>query len=164
MARRRNLGVLLAPLVVARVLSAAPAIEITKGAGSFSYVDPGGIVDRPLTVWTYRPRELAPAARIVFALHGEKRDGRGNRDQWQSHAERHRFLLVVPEFDERTFSEYAYQRGGVVDENGNAIERRRWTFGVIERLFDVVRQSARLRTDRYSLYGTRPGRSSSTAS
>jgi poly(3-hydroxybutyrate) depolymerase len=151
------LRVLLALPLVARILPAAPAIEIPEGAGSFQYVDEDGILEGSLTVWTYRPRGLAPAARILFALHGERRDARGNRDQLQSHAERHGFLLVVPEFDEKNFSEYAYQRGGVVDDEGNALEKRRWTFGVIERLFDAVRQSARLRTDRYYLYGHSAG-------
>ncbi|MGH9324769.1 MAG: alpha/beta hydrolase [Vicinamibacteria bacterium] len=110
-----------------------------------------------MTVWTYRPRGMSPSGKVVFVTHGVERDGRRYRDQWQPHAEQRQFLLIVPEFDARNFSEDAYQRGNVVDRNGNAIEKRQWTFSTIERLFDVVRQGARLRSPRYSLYGHSAG-------
>ena len=112
---------------------------------------------RPMTIWTYRPMTLGPAAKIVFVLHGMNRDGKRYRDQWQPHAESGAFLLVAPEFDDRSFSENAYQRGNVADANGNAVEKSRWTFSTIERLFDVVRTAARLRATRYSLYGHSAG-------
>ncbi len=106
-----------------------------------------------MTVWTYRPLNLDPDAKIVFVLHGANRDAKRYRDQWQPHSERHEFLLVVPEFDARSFSEYEYQRANLSDAGGNAIERSRWTFHIIERLFDVVRAETGLRAARYSLYG-----------
>ncbi len=40
---------------------------------------------------------------------------------------------------------------------GIAVEKSRWTFTTIERLFDVVRTAARLRTTKYSLYGHSAG-------
>jgi hypothetical protein len=79
------------------------------------------------------------------------------RDQWQPHAERRKFLLVVPEFDSRNFSEYQYQRGNLGDADGRAVPKSRWTFHAIERLFDVVRSAAGLRASRYSLYGHSAG-------
>jgi hypothetical protein len=79
------------------------------------------------------------------------------RNQWQPHAESRKFLLVVPEFDSRNFSEYQYQRGNLGDADGRTIEKNRWTFHAIERLFDVVRSAAGLRASRYSLYGHSAG-------
>jgi poly(3-hydroxybutyrate) depolymerase len=131
------------------------AIEIPEGPSSFQWED--GMTSRPLTVWTYRPTTLAPGAKIVFVLHGMNRDGKRYRDQWQPHAEKGSFLLVAPEFDERSFTEYAYQRGNVADADGNALDESRWTFNTIEKIFDVVRAAARLRTARYSLYGHSAG-------
>jgi len=144
-------AVLVSSALVARLLHAAPEVEIPDGASSFQHVD--AITNRPMTVWTYRPRALGPAAKVVFVLHGMNRDGERYRDQWQSHAESRNFLVVVPEFDARSFSEYAYQRGNVADSEGNFVDKSRWTFNTIEELFDVVRPAARLRTARYSLYG-----------
>ncbi len=130
---------------------------IPAGASSFAYLDSGIGNGIPMTVWTYRPRNLGPEARIVFVLHGAGRDAKRYRDQWQPHAERSEFLLVVPEFDARNFSEYEYQRGNLGDADGRAVESRRFTFHIIERLFDAVRTAAGLRAERYSLYGHSAG-------
>ncbi len=152
MIRLRAAAAILASVLVAPLVH---AIEIPEGPSSFQWED--GMTSRPLTVWTYRPKTLAPGAKIVFVLHGMNRDGKRYRDQWQPHAEKGAFLLVVPEFDERSFTEYAYQRGNVADADGNALDKSRWTFNTIEKLFDVVRAAARLRTARYSLYGHSAG-------
>ena len=147
----------LLPVVLFASLAVAPQnVAIPEGASSFQYFDAGGVT-RPMTVWTYRPEGMGPTAKVVFVMHGVNRDGRRYRDQWQRHAESRGFLLVVPEFASETYSEYAYQRGNVDDDDGNVLEPQKWTFHTIERLFDVVRESARLRTVRYSLYGHSAG-------
>lgn len=147
---------LVAFLACAQAL-AQDRVEIAEGAGSFQYVDTGGSAARAMTVWTYRARDLRPSARVVFVMHGVNRDGKRYRDQWQKHADSEGFVVIAPELDASTFSTRAYQRGNLVDEKGAPLPPREWSFGVIERLFDVVRRTLRLTTSTYAIYGHSAG-------
>jgi hypothetical protein len=57
-----------------------PRLALSDTMGSFRFVDARGSVDRPITVWYYRPRELNPDARIVFVMHGASRTAEMARD------------------------------------------------------------------------------------
>ena len=74
------------------------ALRIPNGAGSFVFADPQGNADRPITVYTYRPRRYRVNDPILFVMHGVLRNGREYRDQWIVEAERFGVLLIAPEF------------------------------------------------------------------
>ena len=131
---------------------------IAPGAGSFRFADDRGNAGRPLTVWYHRPRGLSDTAPIVFVMHGVKRDADNYRDNWTAAAERFGFLLLCPEF---TRSDYphrrAYQLGNLVDGAGELLPKAGWTFGVIERLFDLVKETTANASERYHIYGHSAG-------
>lgn len=143
-------------LLVGRVHARQPS-EIPEGSGGFRFIDEDGRRARAITVWTYRPPNLSPSARVVFVMHGMNRDARRYRDQWQPHAEALGFLLLVPELGENFYSTRAYQRGNVVDDRGAPLPPREWTFGVVERVFDAARRDLRLRASTYAIYGHSAG-------
>jgi poly(3-hydroxybutyrate) depolymerase len=78
--------------------AAGPAIGIASGPGSFSFVDKKGYPSKQITVYTYLPKGLKPdAARIVFVMHGVRRNAEGMRDTWVKHADKHGFMVVACE-------------------------------------------------------------------
>lgn len=131
---------------------------IAPGAGSFRFVDVRGNAERPLTVWYHRPPGLPDNAPIVFVMHGVKRDAANYRDNWTAAAERLGFLLICPEFNKANYPRRrAYQLGNLVDGVGEPLPKDAWTFDVIERLFDFVRETTGNATGRYHIYGHSAG-------
>ena len=73
------------------------------GANQFIFQHHDGKLTRPVTVWTYRPKQMVPDARVLFVMHGVQRDGQRYRDEWRAYAEKDSALLLVPEFSVANF-------------------------------------------------------------
>lgn len=128
------------------------------GAGSFPLAisgREGGA--RQIAVYFYRPVSFSHDAPILIVMHGTKRNAADYRDTWTTLADRGRCLVVCPEFTKRAFHRTAFQLGGMVDADGSPRPRRDWTFGVIEQLFDVVREATGNASSGYHLYGHSAG-------
>lgn len=131
---------------------------IGPGAGSFRFLDDRGATGKPLTVWYYRTLSFSEATPIVFVMHGVKRDAENYRDNWMATAERYGFLLLCPEFTRADYPHRtAYQLGNLFDRAGGPTPKDGWTFGVIERLFDSVREATGNGSERYHIYGHSAG-------
>jgi hypothetical protein len=134
-----------------------PAL-IGPGAGNFRFVDDRNSADKPLTVWYYRPLHISAAiVPIVFVMHGAKRDADNYRDNWRDAAKRFGFLLICPEFAQPNYPRAAYQLGNLVDGGGKPLPEEGWTFGMIERLFDFVREATGNTSEHYCIYGHSAG-------
>jgi pimeloyl-ACP methyl ester carboxylesterase len=131
---------------------------LTVGAGDFRYEDPA-FPGKPLTIHYYRPADAdAASAPVLFVMHGTLRNGAEYRDLWIPQAKKYRVLLVVPEFGRKEFPSGMYNRGNVRGtDDAVLIPEDKWTFGVLERLFDRIRAVSGNRTDRYYLYGHSAG-------
>lgn len=134
------------------VSCASAAEPLAPGKGDFAYVDQGIGNDKPIKVWYYKPSGLDSNAKLMFVMHGVDRNGEKYRDSWILHADKHRFLVVVPEFQERYFRTKEYQFGNVADTH-----RERWSFQAIEHLFDDIRARESLVTETYMLFGHSAG-------
>ena len=122
---------------------------LSNGKGSFVFQDKSGNYELPITVWYNRPVNVEKNADIVFVMHGVKRNGEQYRDDWVSHSEKHRFLLIVPEFSEQYYPKSTYyQFGNIINQNEN-----KWTFSAIEHLFDFIRAQEQMTADTYYIYG-----------
>jgi hypothetical protein len=70
----------------------------------------------PVPVVAYEPAGWTPDAPVIFALHGVNRNVDFTLRTWEALADRHRFLLIVPNFDERNFpGSRGYNLGDVVN-------------------------------------------------
>ena len=115
---------------------ASAATPIPPGKWSFVYTDLKGHRDRPIRIYTYRPRGCDTKCPIQFVLHGVKRDAGNYRDYWELIADRYKILIVVPEFSQKLWPRAAqYNLGGV----GEASDPEKWAFSAIEHIFDEVR-------------------------
>jgi poly(3-hydroxybutyrate) depolymerase len=131
-------------------LAASAATPVPSGKWSFVFNDRKGHADRPIRVYTYRPRQCDSRCPMLFALPGSKRNASEMREAWESAADRHAFLLIVPEFSAKVWpGAAAYQLGGIAGESIAA----KWTFSAIENLFEEMRDG---QAD-YRVYGYAAG-------
>ena len=122
--------------------AALPAIRIASGLGNFSFVDEKGDPSKQITVYTYLPRGLKPdAARIVFIMHGHGKNARGYRDTWVEHADKYGFMVVAPLFDLGQWAGGDYSYASVMTKDGKVRDASMWSFGVIEHLFDAIKDA-----------------------
>jgi pimeloyl-ACP methyl ester carboxylesterase len=119
---------------------------------SFIFSAPGAYAEKPITVYYYKPRDAAPDAKILFAIHGVERSGKRARDNWIAAAEKYGVIVVSPEFDEVRFPARLFQMGGMEQKNPAD-----WTFQIIESLFDKIRTDEGLTTPGYYLFGHSAG-------
>lgn len=111
-----------------------------------------------LPVFVYRAQNAGPDSRIVFVMHGVRRDGDRYRDEWRDLAEQHDLVIVVPNFGRRDFPTTAsYNLGNMVREGGGRIPRARWSFSAIEPLFDDIICRLGSRQTGYAMYGHSAG-------
>lgn len=131
---------------------------VRPGSGTFrySYGDGWGGVTS-LDVRFHRPARFGSDSPILFVMHGTKRNAADYRNTWVPVAERHGCLLVCPEFPRANFRHGAYQFGAIVDAAGASRPRAAWTFEVVERLFDLVRDATGNASAGYYIYGHSAG-------
>ena len=101
-----------------QALPAVAATPVPSGKWSFVFTDKRGQADRPLRVYTYRPRQCDSTCPIVFAMHGKKRMPLHARDNWELAADRHGFMVIAPEFSDKHWPKAAdYNLGDVADDS-----------------------------------------------
>jgi pimeloyl-ACP methyl ester carboxylesterase len=122
-------------LVVASALPAEAATPVPSGKWSFVFTDKKGRADRPMRVYTYRPRQCESTCPIQFVMHGASRAASNTRDNWDLLADRYGFLVIAPEFSARDWPGKSYSLGDVASSQ----DPEKWGFSVIEHLFDEMR-------------------------
>lgn len=128
-----------------------PALFAQTGPAESNYTDP-----LPATVAIYSYAPPACAAKpcpLLIAVHGMGRNAKGARDAWKAAADQAGFLVLAPRFDNDQFPSRLFQQGGVRGEPDKA----KWTFGLIERLFDAARASGRVAGNSYTIFGHSAG-------
>lgn len=131
---------------------------IPEGKGGFVFTDARGNADRPIQVWTYRPKGYRKESPIVFVMHGTLRNGETYREPWVPLAEQHGWLIIVPEFSTKHYpGTRMYHFGNVRDAEGKPIEEAKWTFAAVEHLFDHVRTATGSTRGHYYLFGHSAG-------
>lgn len=141
-------------LVMSLAGFAAAAESLPPGKGSFVYSQAG----KQVHVWYFLPAEAQPDTPVVIVMHGVGRNGEDYLNDWLPHAQKAKFLLVVPEFSKREFPGVeGYNCGNTVNTAGRALPREQWSFNMIEPIFDVVRARTGNRSERYRLFGHSAG-------
>jgi poly(3-hydroxybutyrate) depolymerase len=127
------------------------ALFASTGAAEGSYADP---LPATIEISSYAPPACAAKpCPLLIAIHGMGRNAKGARDAWTAAADRDGFLVLAPRFDKDQFPSRRFQQGGVRGEPDKA----KWTFGLIERLFDAARASGRVSGNSYTLFGHSAG-------
>jgi pimeloyl-ACP methyl ester carboxylesterase len=127
---------LLATILLAAAFAALAATPVPSGKWSWTFVDAKGRPDRPIKVYTYRPRACDTTCPITFVLAGTKRNASTYRDYWELAADRYKFMVIAPEFTREIWPKAAaYNLGDVASQ----ADPEKWAYAAIEHLFDEMR-------------------------
>jgi len=132
-------GVLKSIVIAILLLVAGPAFAATPvpgGKWSWVFVDKKGNADRPIRVYTYRPKACDSTCPIWFVMHGVKRNASYYRDLWVDLADRYKFMVIAPEFAQKDYPKAAWYNLGGVSETENP---EKWTYAAIDHLFEEMR-------------------------
>jgi hypothetical protein len=152
---RRWFLALVALAIGALAVPAAASAPACAQAGRFVF---SGWDGPPLPVFYQLPDRVTPDTRVVFVMHGVNRDADRYRDEWATLARQHGFIVIAAQFATTDFpGSLGYNTGYFSEEDGTARPRSRWSFAVIEPLFDDVRQRFGTEVSRYSIYGHSAG-------
>ena len=142
---------LIATAVLAFAQAAWSATPIPDGRWRFQWADAkGGHADRPMDVYTYRPKRCDSKCPIVFVMHGVNRNASDYRDYWELIADKYQLLVVAPLFSQRDWPKAAGYNLGDVEAQA---DREKWAFSAIEHLFDEVRDGH----NGYAIFGHSAG-------
>jgi len=153
--KRLGRGLTVVVLALGLGLTAAsaetPTLFAQTGPAESSYADP---LPATIAVSSYAPPACAAKpCPLLIAVHGMGRNAKGARDAWKAAADQAGFLVLAPRFDNDQFPSRLFQQGGVRGEPDKA----KWTFSVIERLFDAARASGRVAGNSYTIFGHSAG-------
>lgn len=123
-------------LVLAVGLGAGLGAEPLPVGPSKIALDVRGIV---LDAYAHKPK-LWDGERVLLVFHGVKRNADEYRDNAVGLSERFRMLVVAPCFDEARFPSRAYQRGGILKEDGTAADAKDWTYAYVPDVARLVRE------------------------
>lgn len=109
-----------------------------------------------IPVFFYRPERWI-GQRMIFVMHGVLRNAAEYRDHSVALGDRLRALIVAPRFDSERFPSRAYQRGGILREDGTAAPQHEWTYSLIPPLAAAVRSMVRVDSMPYTILGHSAG-------
>jgi pimeloyl-ACP methyl ester carboxylesterase len=134
--RRWAVRVLGVVLMAGVAFSSFAGTPVPGGKWSWTFVDKKGRADRPIRIYTYRPKACDSTCPIVFVLPGRSRNASTYRDYWEQPADHHRFMVIAPEFSKELWPKAAaYNQGDVAAQE----DREKWAFSAIEHIFDEMR-------------------------
>ncbi len=136
---------------------------IKEGKGSFVFKNIESKSAPEIEVRTYMPTKYSNNSKMIFIMHGNKRNGDVYRDQWIDLAEKNNALLIVPEFSHKYFPEDDnYNMGNMfkMDSTEKLLgnnPKSEWSYSVIEPLFDYVKSITKNNSTKYSIFGHSAG-------
>ncbi|HET6323235.1 MAG TPA: hypothetical protein VFG04_00940 [Planctomycetaceae bacterium] len=153
-----GLTVLVTALTVAQASAANRGVRIGPGKGDFQFRDERGDRSKEITVFTYLPPDVdSSKAPIVFVMHGHHRSAESYRNNWAKHADKYGFMVLAPLFDEEQWGQGQYSYASVVTKSGRIRDPAKWSFTVVEHLFDEVKAATGNTNPQYFLYGFSEG-------
>ena len=114
--------------------------------------------DRQIPVFYDAPSSPLDQASVLIVMPGVQRNAAEYRDDWVPLIGERPVIVLVPQLSENDFpGAYSYNLGGMVDAGGNAVDPARWTFNVVDQVFDRVVRHLGSTATTYSLFGHSAG-------
>lgn len=135
-------------------------MQLSYGLDSLVFTDWAPLGRRQLKVYYYIPTGGSPSRMpVLFAMHGADRNGLYQVQNWMEVADDRKIIVVSPLLPKEDFSVLEYQYGGISmsDSRYLPVPRDRWTYNLIESLFDYVKKYTGNTSATYDLWGHSAG-------
>ena len=127
---------------------------LQKGMNSYQLNN----TNKKITVWYNLPKGYRSTSKVLFVMHGVKRNGKEYLEDWLKYSNKKKVILIVPEFSNKEFPGSAnYNLANIADPNNNINPTEKWHFSIIESVFQDFKKQAKLKTPEYYLYGHSAG-------
>ncbi len=91
-----------------------------------------------LETFTYKPANYT-GTRMIFVIHGTLRNADEYRDHSIEMGDRFGALIVTPKFDSQRFPSRKFQFGGVLNADRQAADPSEWTYALLPKLANFIR-------------------------
>ncbi|MDA7980084.1 MAG: prolyl oligopeptidase family serine peptidase [Pirellulales bacterium] len=109
-----------------------------------------------LETFTYKPANYT-GERMIIVIHGTLRNADEYRDHAMAMGDRFGALIVTPKFDSQRFPSRRFQFGGVLNADRQAADPSEWTYAMLPKLANFIRDMEDLPDLPYSIIGHSAG-------
>lgn len=131
---------------------------LAPGKGRFVFSGHPALKGEPMRVFYYRPSGDVTKMPVLFIMHGVKRNADTYRDNWVELSEKHKILVIVPEFTTEQFpGSRMYNYGNLRAKDGKLQKGEDWAFSLIDPIFDEAVHLTGSKAKHYDLFGHSAG-------
>src|SRR5690554_3782016 len=128
------------------------------GAGVFTFAGHPALQGDTMRVFYHRPSGDISDRPVLFVMHGVQRNADTYRDNWVELSEKHRILVIVPEFSRELFpGSRSYNYGNLRAEDGSLNPEDEWSFSLIDPIFEEAVRLSGSSAAGYDLFGHSAG-------
>jgi len=134
-----------------------PEGTITNGSGKFTYNSYLPLKDKPVVVYYSISEGDMSTMPVIFVLPGTNRDADNYIRPWIEIAKQHKCMIFSIEFPEAYYTSDEYITGNVIDKSGKFVDKEKWSFSIIEPLFEYIKAQTGNKTSKYNFFGHSAG-------
>lgn len=131
---------------------------LPEGKGVFEFSGHPALKGESMRIFYHRPAGNITNLPVLFVMHGVNRNADTYRDNWVELAEKHKVLVIVPEFTKEQFpGSRMYNYGNLQSKDGKLIEEQLWTYSLLDPIFDEAIRLTGNKAKTYDLFGHSAG-------
>ena len=131
--------------------------------GVFTFKPTGALSDKSINVYYHTPQGDLTSFPILFSFHGGSRNADDYRNDWIEMSNENNFMVFAPEFNSDDFpSGDMYNLANIFQDGDNPSMNTfnspdKWTFSVIDQLFDYIKTELGSNQTKYNAWGHSAG-------
>lgn len=132
--------------------------QLADGSGIFDFSHPPLHKKDHMRIFYHKPAGDVANMPVLFVMHGINRNADTYRDNWVKLSEKHKILVIVPEFSNELFPRSgAYNLGNVRIKSGRLNDESEWAYSLIDPIFEEVVRRSGSKQQKYDLFGHSAG-------
>jgi len=149
---------LLGPAFAFGQTTASAASSVQPERKSYVFESPG---NSSIKVFYAAPPAVNSKTSVVLVMAGRQRNADEYLDSWVEWGAKNNYLVLSPQFDEANWPEpLGYNFGNIAsgkEAKNTPNPRAKWSFTVVEQLFENAKQKFSVKADKYVLFGHSAG-------